>query len=63
MKQTTTTCDRCGSVVTEGESAIEAQYGPLVNRLNGQQHFCLDCQDRFLDWLRSGRQNGLTTGS
>ncbi len=56
MRSTTTTCDRCGSVVLENPSAFEAKHGPLTQRLDGPVDLCPICQDRLLDWLRGGRQ-------
>jgi hypothetical protein len=52
-------CNRCGATCTAGFSILEVKAGDLANRIE-EPYFdlCGSCVDRFLDFLRSGRQNG-----
>ena len=53
-------CNRCGATILGGHSILRVEAGDLANRLEGEPFvdLCEDCCARFLDWLRSGRQNG-----
>jgi hypothetical protein len=59
MRTTTIHCNRCRCTITGGHSILEVKAGDLANRIE-EPYFdlCAGCIDRFLDWLRSGRQNG-----
>ena len=61
MKTTTIHCNRCGDVILEGHSIIEAKHGQLATQHDEPIDLCASCVDRFSDWLKSGRQNGLPT--
>jgi hypothetical protein len=56
---TTIHCSRCGATILAGHSILAVKAGDLANRIE-EPYFdlCAGCVDRFLDWLRSGRQNG-----
>jgi hypothetical protein len=59
MRITTIHCSRCGCTILGGHSVLEVKADDLANRVE-EPYFdlCAGCVDRFLDWLRSGRQNG-----
>jgi hypothetical protein len=57
MRQTTFMCNRCGNAILENRSSIEIKAGGLGSRHDEPLDLCGDCQARFDDWLRSGRQN------
>jgi hypothetical protein len=59
MRITTIHCSRCGCTILGGHSVLEVKADDLANRVE-EPYFdlCAGCFDRFLDWLRSGRQNG-----
>jgi hypothetical protein len=59
MRTVTIHCSRCGCTILGGHSILEVKAGDLANRIE-EPYFdlCASCVDRFLDWLRSGRQNG-----
>jgi hypothetical protein len=59
VKTFSTTCDRCGSIVTEGLSVLVAKHGKLSRQFDDPVDLCPECGDSFLSWLKSGRQNGL----
>jgi hypothetical protein len=50
MKTTTTTCDRCGSLILERGSAItvSGELRPQLERAD----FCLDCAHALLSFTR-----------
>ena len=56
-------CSRCGSPVLEGRSILEIKAGELAKRRDEPWiDLCGPCTDRFVDWLRTGKegvQNGL----
>ena len=41
-------CSRCGDALIDGHVVLRASH------VHGRLVFCLDCSERFLDWLRSG---------
>lgn len=55
-------CNRCGATCLDGgHSILEVKAGELANRVEEPYlDLCAGCVDRFLDWLREGRQNALT---
>jgi hypothetical protein len=67
MRTVTYHCSRCGATVSSGLSILKVEAGDLVNELTEPYidasgpflNLCPGCKDRFKDWLRSGRQNGL----
>jgi hypothetical protein len=62
MRTTQIHCNRCGDTILGGHSILEVKAGDLVNRVEEPYiDLCGSCVDRFQDWLRSGRQNGLPT--
>lgn len=52
-------CSRCGTSIIANHSILTVTAGELANRVE-EPYFdlCAGCTDRFLDWLRGGRQNG-----
>jgi hypothetical protein len=59
MRTTQIHCNRCGDTILGGHSISEAKHGELSTRRDEPIDLCASCVDRFQDWLRSGRQNGL----
>jgi hypothetical protein len=57
MRQTTFVCDRCGNAIIENRCIVELKAGALGSRHDEPLDLCGDCQARFDDWLRGGRQN------
>jgi hypothetical protein len=59
MRTTVIHCCRCRCTIMGGHSILEVKAGDLANRVE-EPYFdlCAECAARFLDWLRSGRQNG-----
>jgi hypothetical protein len=57
MKQITVMCDRCGAVILENRSIVKIEAGNLGRQHDEPLDLCGTCQERFTDWLRSGRQN------
>jgi hypothetical protein len=56
MRQTTYLCNRCGNSILENRAIVEIKSGALGSRHNEPIDLCGDCQARFDDWLRGGRQ-------
>ena len=58
MKQITWICDRCGAVCTDQPcSILELKAGELTKQFAEPWiDLCGPCSERFIDWLRSGRQ-------
>ncbi len=42
-------CHRCGDALVNGHVVLRASH------VHGRLVLCLDCSERFLDWLRSGQ--------
>ena len=62
MRTTQIHCNRCGETILGGHSILEFKAGELTNRVDEPYiDLCGSCVDRFLDFIGSGRQNGLPT--
>jgi hypothetical protein len=59
VKQTSYLCNRCGAAILENRAILEIKAGALGARHDEPIDLCGTCQERFEDWLRGGRQNGL----
>jgi hypothetical protein len=45
---------RCGRIVLEQGSTIEATAGPLRDRIRGPVRLCQECSRRLVNWLHGG---------
>ena len=61
MRTTTIHCNRCGDVILGGHSIIHAKRGQLATQHDEPIDLCASCVDRFSDWLKSGRSDGLAS--
>jgi hypothetical protein len=48
-----TVCNRCRGPIVSEPSTIRPVSGPLARR-HREIDLCVDCSDRFEDWLRHG---------
>jgi hypothetical protein len=61
VKTFTTTCDRCGTIVSDRLSVLVVKHGVISRQFDDPVDLCEPCGSSFLSWLKSGRQTGLPT--
>jgi hypothetical protein len=61
VRTTTIHCNRCGAIVLEGMSVLEAKHGRLSRQFDDALDLCEGCGESFVSWLKSGRQTGFPT--
>jgi hypothetical protein len=55
-------CSRCGAVITGGHSIVKPSAGPLAKRYDAPIDLCVECAERFEDWMRAPRDNTEVSG-